>query len=95
MSLRGDAMSRFCNADPSVEPAFSTGPRPFARDARTAGYLRHCVLAARGLGDEELASFLDGTYLADRATTVRDHLAGDPTIMEEEPPAALVGRYSG
>ena len=58
-------------------------------------YLRRCVLAARGLGAEELASFLDGTYLADRETTIREHLAGDPTIMEEDPPAALVGRYSG
>lgn len=32
---------------------------------------RHCVLAARKLGPEAEASFLDGTFLADRQTTVR------------------------
>ena len=44
-------------------------------------YLRHCVLAARALGRDAEASFLDGTLLADRETTVRQHLARDPGIM--------------
>lgn len=58
-------------------------------------YLRHCVLAAQRLGPEAHASFLDGTYLADRRTTVREHLAANPDIMEEQPPPSLIGRYSG
>ena len=56
-------------------------------------YLRHCVLAAEKQG--QLDSFLDETYLADRVTTIREHLAKDPTIMQEKPPPALVARYSG
>ena len=58
-------------------------------------YLRHCVLAAEGLGPEAHASFLDHTLLADRVTTVRQHLERDPGIMRELPPPSLVGRYSG
>jgi hypothetical protein len=58
-------------------------------------YLRHCVLAARSLGPAAEASFLDHTFLSDRATTLRRHLEGNPTIMEEEPPPSLVDRYSG
>lgn len=58
-------------------------------------YLRHCVLAAQRLGPAAFESFLDGTYLADRATTVRQHLAANPEIMQELPPPSLVGRYSG
>ncbi len=58
-------------------------------------YLRHCVLAAQRFCPEAHASFLDATWLADRRTTVRAWLAQHPEIMEEEPPPALVGRYSG
>lgn len=56
-------------------------------------YLRHVVLAARALGVEECV--LDNTYLADRVTTVRAHLAADPSIMEEGPPPGLEERYGG
>jgi hypothetical protein len=58
-------------------------------------YLRHCVLAAKGFCEEASASFLDGTYLADRTTTVRNYLALHSEIMEEQPPPELAGRYSG
>jgi len=58
-------------------------------------YLRHCVLAAQGLGDVVYNDFLDNTFLSDRKTTVRTHLARDPTIMEELPPEALKERYCG
>ena len=58
-------------------------------------YLRHCVLAAQKLGEAALDSFLDHTYLADRTTTVRQHLNTDPTIMAEKPPDSLSSRYSG
>lgn len=58
-------------------------------------YLRHCVLAASKLGEPAAANFLDATLLADRQTTVREHLERDPGIMEELPPPELVGRYSG
>ena len=58
-------------------------------------YLRHCVLAAQRLGFAAYASFLDGTWLSDRRTTVRQYLAANPDIMDELPPASLIGRYSG
>ena len=58
-------------------------------------YLRHCVLAARNLSPEAHASFLDQTFLADRRTTIREHLARDPTIMQELPPESLAVRYGG
>jgi len=58
-------------------------------------YLRHVVLAAQALGPLAEACVLDRTFLADRATTVRQHLARDPTIMAELPPEALRVRYGG
>lgn len=58
-------------------------------------YLRHCALAAQKLGPEAEESFLDDSYLADRKTTVRAWLEKNPDIMEELPPASLIGRYSG
>ncbi|KAG2427811.1 hypothetical protein HXX76_012135 [Chlamydomonas incerta] len=58
-------------------------------------YLRHCVLAAASLGPQAERSFLHATYLADRRTTIAQHLARDPTIMEERPPPALAERYNG
>lgn len=58
-------------------------------------YLRHCVLAAQGLGKEAEDSFLDHTYLGDRGTTIREHLARDLSIMKELPPPELKERYSG
>ncbi|XP_059647414.1 uncharacterized protein LOC132293801 [Cornus florida] len=59
-------------------------------------YLRHCVLAAKNLGDEACNNFLDHTFLADRKTTIRDYLATTGSgIMEEEPPELLKARYGG
>ncbi|PSC69323.1 hypothetical protein C2E20_7169 [Micractinium conductrix] len=57
-------------------------------------YLRHCVLAAQRLGFAAYASFLDGTWLSDRRTTVRQYLAANPDIMDELPPASLIGSQS-
>mmetsp|Transcript_15111 Transcript_15111/g.25579 ORF Transcript_15111/g.25579 Transcript_15111/m.25579 type:complete len:275 (+) Transcript_15111:509-1333(+) len=45
-------------------------------------YLRHCVLAAQGLGEHVHEDFLDNTFLCDRKTTVRAHLAQDPSILD-------------
>ena len=58
-------------------------------------YLRHCVLAAQKLGKVAHDSFFDHTYLADRTTTVRQHLHMNPAIMAEKPPDSLSNRYSG
>eukprot|EP00605_Chrysophyceae_sp_TOSAG23-4_P000182 GSChrysophyteH1.ASY1.ANO1.216.1 assembled CDS len=58
-------------------------------------YLRHCVLAARGRSETCFNSFLDECYLADRKTTIRAYLDANPGVMETEPPANLLGRYSG
>ncbi|TKY54181.1 hypothetical protein E2542_SST18587 [Spatholobus suberectus] len=59
-------------------------------------YLRHCVLAAKSLGDEVYNNFLDHTFLADRRTTIRQYFEKVGTnIMEEEPPESLKTRYGG
>ncbi|KAI5650862.1 hypothetical protein M9H77_36867 [Catharanthus roseus] len=59
-------------------------------------YLRHCVLAAKNLGDVAYDNFLDHTFLADRKTTIREYLATTGSdIMEEEPPEPLKERYGG
>jgi hypothetical protein len=58
-------------------------------------YLRHCVLAASKQGPVVLDSFLDGTYLADRKTTIREYLDANPEVMSTMPPSHLIGRYSG
>ncbi|GAB2294315.1 hypothetical protein Dimus_028525 [Dionaea muscipula] len=59
-------------------------------------YLRHCVLAAKNLGDAVCNNFLDHTYLGDRKTTIREYLATTGSgIMDEEPPNALKARYGG
>ncbi|CAM8981906.1 unnamed protein product [Rhodiola kirilowii] len=59
-------------------------------------YLRHCVLAARNLGEEAYNNFLDHTFLADRKTSIREYLATTGSgIMEEEPPESLKERYGG
>ncbi|KAA8548973.1 hypothetical protein F0562_000657 [Nyssa sinensis] len=59
-------------------------------------YLRHCVLAAKNLGDAAYDSFLDHTFLADRKTTIRQYLATVGSgIMEEEPLELLKTRYGG
>ncbi|KAG2263367.1 hypothetical protein Bca52824_070446 [Brassica carinata] len=59
-------------------------------------YLRHCVLAAKNLGDEAYNNFLDHTYLGDRRTTIREYLSSKGSgIMEEEPPETLKSRYGG
>lgn len=41
------------------------------------------------------ADFVDTTFLGDRKTTIRAHIAANPSIMDELPPAHLVNRYSG
>ncbi|XP_058083083.1 uncharacterized protein LOC131231024 [Magnolia sinica] len=59
-------------------------------------YLRHCVLAAKNLGEAAYENFLDHTFLADRKTTIRQYLYTTGSgIMEEEPPEALKSRYGG
>ncbi|KAI4346250.1 hypothetical protein L6164_013317 [Bauhinia variegata] len=59
-------------------------------------YLRHCVLAAKNLGDVAYNNFLDHTYLADRKTTIRQYLSTTGSgIMEEDPPESLKYRYGG
>ena len=58
-------------------------------------YLRHCVLAAEKMGPACYDSFLDDTYLVDRKTTLREHLAANPSVMETLPPPSLAERYSG
>ncbi|XP_068662566.1 uncharacterized protein [Aristolochia californica] len=59
-------------------------------------YLRHCVLAAKNLGEAAYNNFLDHTYLGDRKTSIRKYLASTgSSIMEEEPPEALKFRYGG
>ncbi|KAK9288259.1 hypothetical protein L1049_016709 [Liquidambar formosana] len=59
-------------------------------------YLRHCVLAARNLGDAAYNNFLDHTFIADRKTTIRQYLETTGSgIMEEEPPEPLKNRYGG
>jgi hypothetical protein len=66
--------------------------------SRTQLLLRSClcsVLAAQNLSEEAYTSFLDHTYLADRRTTVRQHLDANPQIMLELPPPELAERYGG
>ncbi|KAJ4956195.1 hypothetical protein NE237_012978 [Protea cynaroides] len=59
-------------------------------------YLRHCVLAAKNLGDAAYDDFLDHTFLGDRKTTIRQYFATRGSgIMEEEPPEPLKIRYGG
>lgn len=58
-------------------------------------YLRHCVLAARSMGDECYNSFLDDTFLVDRTTPLRTYLKDHPQIMSMEPPPELAARYYG
>ena len=70
-------------------------------DSRSAGilpcrvYLRHCVLAAEKAGQHVRDDLLDSTLLADRSTTLRQHLAAHPSLMLELPPPDLAHRYSG
>uniref|UniRef100_A0A162B4B3 Uncharacterized protein n=1 Tax=Daucus carota subsp. sativus TaxID=79200 RepID=A0A162B4B3_DAUCS len=59
-------------------------------------YLRHCVLAAKNLGDAVYNNFMDYTFLGDRKTTIREYLkTAGSGIMEEEPPELLKNRYGG
>ncbi|KAF7146609.1 hypothetical protein RHSIM_Rhsim04G0228000 [Rhododendron simsii] len=59
-------------------------------------YLRHCVLAAKSLGDAAYNNFLDHTFLGDRKTTIREYFVTTGSgIMEEEPPEPLKTRYGG
>ncbi|GAY68438.1 hypothetical protein CUMW_264100 [Citrus unshiu] len=59
-------------------------------------YLRHCVLAAKNLGDEANSNFLDHTFLGDRKTTIHEYLTTTGAgIMEEEPPESRTTHYGG
>lgn len=58
-------------------------------------YLRHCVLAAKRMGDPCLFSFLDETFLVDRKTTIRSYLEKYPHVMKTLPPEKLRSRYGG
>jgi hypothetical protein len=59
-------------------------------------YLRHCVLAAKNLGEMAYNNFLDHTFLGDRKTCIRQYLSSQGSgIMEEDPPGALRERYGG
>ena len=42
-----------------------------------------------------LSSFLDGTFLGDRSTSVRSYLRANPRVMLQQPPESLKERYSG
>ena len=58
-------------------------------------YLRHCYLAAQGMGDVCFNSFLDETFLVDRKTTIRQYVQEHPEVLETEPPPDLEERYCG
>jgi len=58
-------------------------------------YARHCVLAARNLGEEAERSFLEETLLVDRTTTFGAYLAEHPEVLESPPPPELAERYCG
>lgn len=58
-------------------------------------YLRHCVLASKSMGPECHDSFLDDTFLVDRATTLREYLEKNPLVMTTEPPPDMAVRYGG
>ena len=60
-----------------------------------AVYLRHCYLAAQGMGTECFNSFLDDTFLIDRTTTIREYLSQHGEVLETTPPPELRERYSG
>ena len=60
-----------------------------------ATYLRHCTLAAEGMGEVCHNSFLDETFLVDRKTTIRAYLKENPQIMTTVPPPELAIRYGG
>ena len=90
---------------PPHAPATERGPwRPaqsiwgYAPDSGLkpcATYLRHCMLAAEKLGAACRDSFLDDTFLIDRTSTVREHLAANPAVLTTLPPAGLEERYGG
>ncbi|XP_042421117.1 uncharacterized protein LOC122009157 isoform X1 [Zingiber officinale] len=59
-------------------------------------YLRHCVLAAKNLGELAYDNFLDHTFISDRKTSIGEYLNSTGSgIMEEEPPEVLKYRYGG
>lgn len=59
-------------------------------------YLRHCVLAAKSLGEVAYDNFLDHTFLGDRKTTIRRYLnTAGSQIMDEKTPESVKTRYGG
>jgi hypothetical protein len=91
----GEWARRYCGVYPDGTPFAieSVWDDPAVLPCRA--YLRHCVLAARGMGPDAEACLLDRTWLADRRTRLREWLAAHPAIMDEEPPPELRERYSG
>ncbi|POM60706.1 hypothetical protein PHPALM_30412 [Phytophthora palmivora] len=58
-------------------------------------YLRHCLLAVKKLGQDVYDDFVSTTYLGDRATTIKNYIETNQSIMLELPPPHLADRYSG
>ncbi|GLE04442.1 hypothetical protein PINS_up013384 [Pythium insidiosum] len=58
-------------------------------------YLRHCLLSVKKLGDHVYEDFVTTTFLGDRATTIKQYIAANPSIMDELPPPHLAERYNG
>jgi len=57
-------------------------------------YLKHCLVAAKRLGDEFEANFLNYTFIADRITTIRQYLEAHPGMMENTT-FSTFSRYQG
>ena len=80
-----------------LETIWGWGPESGLRPCPV--YLRHCVLATskQGVDPRATESFLDETFLVDRVTTIREYLESEhgAHVMSSEPPASLIGRYSG
>ncbi|OQR89979.1 hypothetical protein ACHHYP_05898 [Achlya hypogyna] len=58
-------------------------------------YLRHCLLSVAKLGETVYEDFVQNSFLGDRKTTIKEYITKHPEIMDAQPPASLVGRYSG
>ena len=57
-------------------------------------YLRHCLAAARELGPDDVANFLDTSYIHDRETTLRGYLsARDIDVQDYVARAELSGVF--
>eukprot|EP00960_Hanusia_phi_P028677 747558-Hanusia_phi.AAC.1 len=79
-----------CHVVYTYATASSPAPRPVEREGK-----RRCEDITGGAGADVQENFLDNTFLWDRKTTIRKYLQDNPSIMQEQPPAALRDRYSG